>query len=57
MFGYASDETPEFMPLTVVLAHQLLAKMAELRNNGTLPWLLPDCKSQVIKSSRTEEHK
>ncbi|XP_069773800.1 S-adenosylmethionine synthase isoform X5 [Narcine bancroftii] len=47
MFGYATDETEECMPLTIVLAHKLNAKMAELRRNGTLPWLRPDCKTQV----------
>lgn len=47
MFGYASDETPELMPLTIVLAHKLNAKMSELRRNGVLGWLRPDSKSQV----------
>ena len=47
MFGYATDETEECMPLTIVLAHNLNAKMAELRRNGTLPWLRPDSKTQV----------
>lgn len=47
MFGYATDETEECMPLTVVLAHKLNAKMAELRRDGTLPWLRPDSKTQV----------
>ena len=47
MFGYATDETPEAMPLTCLLSHQLNAKMAELRRNGTLPWLRPDSKTQV----------
>lgn len=47
MFGYATDETEECMPLTVVLAHKLNAKMAELRRNGTVPWLRPDSKTQV----------
>ena len=47
MFGYATDETPELMPLTLVLSHKIVAKMSELRNNGTLAWLRPDCKSQV----------
>lgn len=50
MFGYATDETEESMPLTIVLAHKLNAKMAELRRNGTLPWLRPDSKTQVEKS-------
>ena len=47
MFGYATDETPEAMPLTCILAHKLCQKMSELRRDGTLPWLRPDCKSQV----------
>ncbi|XP_051897390.1 S-adenosylmethionine synthase-like [Pristis pectinata] len=47
MFGYATDETEESMPLTIVLAHQLNARMAELRRDHTLPWLRPDSKTQV----------
>jgi len=47
MFGYATNETPEFMPLTHVLATQLVQKLSELRNNGSLPWLRPDVKTQV----------
>ncbi|MED6273800.1 S-adenosylmethionine synthase isoform type-1 [Characodon lateralis] len=47
MFGYATDETEECMPLTIVLAHKLNAKMAELRRNGTVIWLRPDSKTQV----------
>ncbi|XP_042357857.1 S-adenosylmethionine synthase isoform X1 [Plectropomus leopardus] len=47
MFGYATDETEECMPLTIVLAHRLNSKMAELRRNGTIPWLRPDSKTQV----------
>lgn len=47
MFGYATDETEECMPLTIVLAHKLNAKMAELRRNGTIAWLRPDSKTQV----------
>lgn len=49
MFGYATDETEECMPLTIVLAHKLNAKMAELRRDGTIPWLRPDSKTQVSK--------
>ena len=48
MFGYATDETEECMPLTVVLAHKLNAKIAELRRNGGLPWARPDSKTQVL---------
>ncbi|XP_038593261.1 S-adenosylmethionine synthase [Micropterus salmoides] len=47
MFGYATDETEECMPLTIVLAHKLNAKMAELRRTGNIPWLRPDSKTQV----------
>lgn len=47
MFGYATDETDESMPLTVVLAHKLNQRLAELRRNGTLWWARPDTKSQV----------
>ncbi|XP_068113972.1 S-adenosylmethionine synthase isoform X2 [Hyperolius riggenbachi] len=47
MFGYATDETEECMPLTIVLAHKLNSKLAELRRNGELPWLRPDSKTQV----------
>ncbi|XP_072138095.1 S-adenosylmethionine synthase-like [Mobula birostris] len=47
MFGYATDETEECMPLTIILAHQLNARMAELRRNSGLPWLRPDSKTQV----------
>lgn len=47
MFGYATDETPEYMPLTIVLAHKLNAEMAKARRSGLLPWLRPDSKTQV----------
>ena len=47
MFGYASDESPEAMPLTLLLSHKLNAKYQELRRDGTLPWGRPDSKSQV----------
>uniref|UniRef100_A0A7N8YHC8 S-adenosylmethionine synthase n=1 Tax=Mastacembelus armatus TaxID=205130 RepID=A0A7N8YHC8_9TELE len=52
MFGYSTDETEECMPLTIVLAHKLNAKMAELRRNGVLPWLRPDSKTQVTVQYR-----
>lgn len=47
MFGYATDETPEAMPLTLMLSHQLNARLHQLRRNGTLPWARPDSKTQV----------
>ena len=47
MFGYATDETPELMPMTCILSHRLCSKMAELRRSGEMPYLRPDCKSQV----------
>jgi S-adenosylmethionine synthetase len=47
MFGYATDETPEMLPLTVLLAHKLNSAMKEARNDGSLPWLRPDTKTQV----------
>lgn len=47
MFGYATDETPEYLPLTVLFAHALNKEMTKARNDGTLPWLRPDTKTQV----------
>jgi S-adenosylmethionine synthetase len=47
MIGFACDETPEYMPLTISLAHKLTRRLAHARKNGELQWLRPDAKSQV----------
>lgn len=47
MFGYATNETPVLMPAPITFAHRLVRRQAEVRKNGTLPWLRPDAKSQV----------
>jgi len=55
MFGYASNETAELMPMPVLLAHKVVAKQAEVRKSGALNYLRPDAKSQI--SIRYENHK
>jgi len=53
MFGYATDETPELMPLTHMIATNLGKRLTDVRKNGTCPWLRPDGKTQVCMSSST----
>ena len=47
MFGYASNETEELMPMPILLAHKLIRKLSGVRRDGTLPWIRPDGKSQI----------
>jgi len=55
MFGYATNETEELMPMPILLAHKLIQKLSEVRRDKTLPWVRPDGKSQV--SVRYEDNK
>jgi S-adenosylmethionine synthetase len=54
MFGYATKETPELMPLPIHLAHRIVERLAEMRQNGKLAWLRPDGKSQVTIAYENE---
>ena len=52
MYGYATDETEEMMPLTIMLAHKMNQQLARYRRDGTLPWVRPDSKTQVLEGGR-----
>ena len=55
MFGYATDETPELMPMPIVLAHRMTKRLADARRSGDLDWLRPDGKAQV--TVQYEDHR
>jgi S-adenosylmethionine synthetase len=57
MYGYATDETEELMPLPITLAHKLVKRVEEVRTNGTMPFLGPDCKSQVTVEYEDDQPK
>jgi len=53
MFGYASHETDVLMPAPITFAHRLVKRQAEMRKNGTLPWLRPDAKARSLSAMKT----
>jgi len=55
MFGYATNETEELMPMPILFAHKLIQKLSQVRRDQSLPWVRPDGKSQV--SVRYEDNK
>lgn len=55
MFGYATDETEECMPLTAILSHKLNSRIAELRRSGQFEWARPDSKAQVTCEYKFEQ--
>lgn len=58
MFGYATDETPELLPMTILLAHNLNKEMARRRRDGSMAWLRPDSSTHPsAKPSNLEKHK
>jgi S-adenosylmethionine synthetase len=57
MFGFATNETPEYMPMTLILSHKILERARDLRKSGAIKWLRPDAKSQVTIEYENEKPK